>query len=771
MIAILEAFSNSVSALPVVGSSAPLGSAAPASGGFAARLAVAQGVSATSQPAASEAETSEESATESTGTPGSLNVRMPAGNTPAKKLPGGNPPLAGNAWAGPNTVVPGFVPAMVNQISLPVQPNVTQTGAPAQSPISNGAGGIVQPAGVQQHGSQISAYQAVAKDASLSYSVDYPGPRSVLIPGESGGQANGQVNSPVNVAQLPVLSAATGETVSGGLAGSRSDPGNPWNGELSFAPRAENTQPSIPSTSRANSLASSSAQPASGTVVRGVMPGSVGGDSQAEPAPGTNTLLAENTLQSALSAANAEPLSTAGWQEVVPAALPSGSAVDGIGNGTGEPFTQAAQAVPTLLASASSAAVKVQSSAAADIPISQANSSSAIVPAEDQIDPAAQMGAGNGLSGILSGAGPAAREANPAAQWAPVRTVVRSAAAKVTAALASPGMRTSGATAPASTLAASPSAATEASNGSAASQTPFSIFFSSPGPGTESAASTLPKMILPATSSSLRDIHSGAADPSSVSAPSGGVTHGGVSTNNAAQNAALPNSADAPSGPSGSLSTTQTLHADPTAATAAVAAPPAAAAASPVAPGSAGSTLPLVQPAASSVDTLPKSGTAAGAAGNPATPTPPAAEPTPAMVAGPVQMAQMVSRVGQAEMRIGVNTSAFGSVEVRTVVHANDVGLTIGSEKGDLRGLLNNEMPAITNGLQQQNLRLSSVNFTQGFSSSGNGPGGGDSQQRSFVPAAVASGSVASEGAGDDFIDTLPPSVFSGGTSGLSILA
>jgi hypothetical protein len=130
-----------------------------------------------------------------------------------------------------------------------------------------------------------------------------------------------------------------------------------------------------------------------------------------------------------------------------------------------------------------------------------------------------------------------------------------------------------------------------------------------------------------------------------------------------------------------------------------------------------------------------------------------------------------VSRVGQAEMRIGVNTSAFGSVEVRTVVHANDVGLTIGSEKGDLRGLLSNEMPAITNSLQQQNLRLSNVNFTQGFASSGNGSGGGDSQQRSFVPAPAASSSVASEGAGDDFIDTLPPSVFSAGTSGLSILA
>jgi hypothetical protein len=139
--------------------------------------------------------------------------------------------------------------------------------------------------------------------------------------------------------------------------------------------------------------------------------------------------------------------------------------------------------------------------------------------------------------------------------------------------------------------------------------------------------------------------------------------------------------------------------------------------------------------------------------------------------AGPVQMAQMVSRVGQAEMRIGVNTTAFGSVEVRTVVHASDVGLTIGSEKGDLRGLLGNEMPALTNSLQQQNLRLSNVSFMQGFASSGNGSGGGDSQQRYSAPASAAFNPAPPEAALDDSMDTLPPGVFSGGSSGLSILA
>ena len=82
---------------------------------------------------------------------------------------------------------------------------------------------------------------------------------------------------------------------------------------------------------------------------------------------------------------------------------------------------------------------------------------------------------------------------------------------------------------------------------------------------------------------------------------------------------------------------------------------------------------------------------------------------------GPVQMAQMVNRAAQSEMRIGMTTSAFGNVEVRTVVHANEVGVLIGSEKGDLRVLLANELPGIANTLQQQDLRLNQVNFHQGF--------------------------------------------------------
>jgi hypothetical protein len=176
-----------------------------------------------------------------------------------------------------------------------------------------------------------------------------------------------------------------------------------------------------------------------------------------------------------------------------------------------------------------------------------------------------------------------------------------------------------------------------------------------------------------------------------------------------------------------------------------------------------------VQPAG---DAPPKPDAAPTAGGPSPAQAVPAAQPQ--SLPGPVQVAQMASRVGQAEMRIGMNTSAFGSVEVRTVVHASDVGLTIGSEKGDLRGLLTNEMPAISTSLQQQNLRLNSVSFTQGFGSSSNMAGGGNAQQqRTFAPSPshAASSSGLNDAAGGETADAPPWEQLNYVSGSLSVLA
>jgi hypothetical protein len=83
-------------------------------------------------------------------------------------------------------------------------------------------------------------------------------------------------------------------------------------------------------------------------------------------------------------------------------------------------------------------------------------------------------------------------------------------------------------------------------------------------------------------------------------------------------------------------------------------------------------------------------------------------------------------------MHIGLHTQAFGSVEVHTVVRDSQVGLTVGSERGDLRALLATEVSGLQTAFRQQDLRFDSIRFletstgtTAGFS------GGADSQARS----------------------------------------
>jgi hypothetical protein len=284
----------------------------------------------------------------------------------------------------------------------------------------------------------------------------------------------------------------------------------------------------------------------------------------------------------------------------------------------------------------------------------------------------------------------------------------------------------------------------------------------------ESAASALPKMILPVASSGIRDNHTSAPNQPTANSETSGL-QSGVSQAVAAQN-----TKDSAAGTeTGTLEAGQALHRDvePSASSPQIAAQQSGAAQAPAPPTSTGATLPLPQPALPA-EALPKPDTLLGRVPSaPASVLLPAGETPAAVAPGQVQLAQLINRVEQSEMRIGINTSAFGSVEVRAVVHASDVGLVIGSEKGDLRTLLANDLPAIANTLQQQSLRLNSVNFMQGFAFSNNASGGGDPQQRSFVPVRTSVSATGSEAAADDFVEPAAAGEFGGSGGSLSILA
>lgn len=102
--------------------------------------------------------------------------------------------------------------------------------------------------------------------------------------------------------------------------------------------------------------------------------------------------------------------------------------------------------------------------------------------------------------------------------------------------------------------------------------------------------------------------------------------------------------------------------------------------------------------------------------------------------AGMVREVHLVDGLQQSEMRIGLHTTAFGSVEVHAVVRDSQVGLAIGSERGDLRHLLSTEFPAIQGRLQREDLRLDSVRFFDQGPSFGAGlASGGQPRSQQFA--------------------------------------
>jgi hypothetical protein len=83
----------------------------------------------------------------------------------------------------------------------------------------------------------------------------------------------------------------------------------------------------------------------------------------------------------------------------------------------------------------------------------------------------------------------------------------------------------------------------------------------------------------------------------------------------------------------------------------------------------------------------------------------------PVLPRGQIQVARIVNGLIQSEMHIGMRTQAFGSVEVHTVVRDAQVGLAIGSEKGDLKTFLTSEVSSLQTTFRQQDLRFENIRF------------------------------------------------------------
>jgi hypothetical protein len=733
---ILQAISNRISAMPAAASAAP--PVAVQRGGFASTLAAAQGLSNAPRSTEDKAKGSGGLSITSTKDPTDLRVNVaPAQGAQPKKLLNKGSAVTDTVATGVLCPIASPDPnlsLLSKSTAITSTQNVSAPGS-AQSALPSGADTATQ--------NTLSGFSPL--NDSLT---------GMLIASQVTGQGSGGET-------LMTASAMVqpGIVPSGNVPSSNVPPSNDpsaWNESQANGLGSVSAEANLGGISNQNYIASATAQPELPT----------GTSAAAAPNSSVDFVAARDQTKAFIANQIAFKGNAPGIQPAM-GAQPGGDSTT-----TGQVPLQAVGSTepgPILVANASFDAAAAALLASVMNPQSfTANSASGIAPeTAAQANVLGQAAGGSLPSETMNGQNFASSVLNGAAALAPGEAAAQSAAARVAGGAANPiaPVAGQGAGVPIAVSSSPLLAASDPGNG-IASQTPFSVFFSSTGPGTESAASVLPKMILPATGSAGRNGHASFSDAPG-SSPQINNAASGVMQNAPPQNNNSNNKDSRGGSASASLQTTQPLHqnGDPSAASVQAAAPSVPA----PAPSSAGAALAMGGQAPPAAE-LPKASPPPASApdGARAIPLPPEQA---AVVPGPVQVAQMVSRVGQSEMRIGMNTSAFGSVEVRTVVHASDVGLIIGSEKGDLRTLLANEIPVITHSLQQQNLRLNSVNFMQGFAFSNNASGGGDSQPQSFVPMRASAKSGLREARGEDSRESVSGGEVEGGNSSLSILA
>jgi hypothetical protein len=75
-------------------------------------------------------------------------------------------------------------------------------------------------------------------------------------------------------------------------------------------------------------------------------------------------------------------------------------------------------------------------------------------------------------------------------------------------------------------------------------------------------------------------------------------------------------------------------------------------------------------------------------------------------VSASVQSARILQNSNQSEMHVGLRTESFGNIQVHTTIADKQVDVALGSERGDLKGLMNSELPALQSALHDHDFRL-----------------------------------------------------------------
>ncbi len=114
----------------------------------------------------------------------------------------------------------------------------------------------------------------------------------------------------------------------------------------------------------------------------------------------------------------------------------------------------------------------------------------------------------------------------------------------------------------------------------------------------------------------------------------------------------------------------------------------------------------------------------------PLSPTSNAGDTPPAATV--LQSARVLERMGQSEIRVGLNTADFGNLELHTSVSQDRVAATLATSHGELRAALAAEMPSLEHAMSQHQLTLDRFHLdTRSGAQDGNRSASGNQQNRS----------------------------------------
>ena len=125
-------------------------------------------------------------------------------------------------------------------------------------------------------------------------------------------------------------------------------------------------------------------------------------------------------------------------------------------------------------------------------------------------------------------------------------------------------------------------------------------------------------------------------------------------------------------------------------------------------------------------------------------------------MAAVIPSAHLLQRMGQSEMRLGLNSTRYGSIELHTSVSQDLVGASIATGHAELRAAMIAEMPSLEQAMAQHQLKLD--NFYLGPRSSAQNNDHGASAGNQSLPGRTRSaGSISAFGDDTAATETAPP--------------